>query len=184
MKFSKTSLQDAMVIDMVRNEDERGFFARSFCEKEFADAGLETRFVQQNHSYNRHRGTLRGMHFQTPPFAQAKLVRVARGRIFDVAVDLRRGSPTYRQWVGHEVSADDWNQILVPEGFAHGFYVISDSADFLYKCTNLYAPEHERCIRWDAPELAIDWPLVDGLAPQVSAKDAEGKTLRDAEVFV
>ncbi|WP_322995922.1 dTDP-4-dehydrorhamnose 3,5-epimerase [Castellaniella sp.] len=162
--------------------DERGFFFESFNAQAFREAtGLEVNFVQDNHSKSV-RGVLRGLHYQLPPHAQGKLVRVVQGEVFDVAVDIRRGSPTFGQWVGETLSADNKKQLWVPPGFAHGFVTLSDTAEFLYKTTTFYAPTHERCIRWDDPALAIDWQL-NGQAPIVSAKDAVGVLLADAEVF-
>jgi dTDP-4-dehydrorhamnose 3,5-epimerase len=162
--------------------DERGFFFESWNEEAFASAvGQPWHFVQDNHSRSR-QGVLRGLHYQLPPHAQGKLVRVVRGEVFDVAVDIRQGSPTFGCWVGERLSGDSHRQLWIPPGFAHGVVVLSDSADFLYKTTAPYAPQAERCIAWDAPALAIDWPL-DGLTPQVSTKDALAPRLGRAEVF-
>ena len=159
MKFSQTSLQDAMVIDMVRNEDERGFFARSFCEKEFADAGLETRFVQQNHSYNRHRGTLRGMHFQKAPAGEVKLVRCVKGAVVDIIIDLRAKSPTYLKWEKFELSEENGRTLYVPIGFGHGFQTLRDETHVLYSVSHPYTPGVEGGVLWNDPVFAIDWPL-------------------------
>lgn len=162
--------------------DERGFFFESFNAQAFREAtGLDVDFVQDNHSKSI-RGVLRGLHYQLAPHAQGKLVRVAQGEVFDVAVDIRRDSPTFGRWVGEILSADNKKQLWIPPGFAHGFVTLSDTAEFLYKTTAFYAPTHERCIRWDDPSLAIDWHL-DGQAPIVSSKDAVGVLLADAEVF-
>lgn len=161
--------------------DERGFFFESFNARAFREAtGLSLDFVQDNHSRSvRH--VLRGLHYQVEQ-AQGKLVRVVQGEVFDVAVDIRRSSPTFGQWVGARLSAENKQQLWVPPGFAHGFLTLSESAEFLYKTTDYYAPAHERCIAWNDPEIAVDWPL-DGNTPQVSAKDAQGLSLASAELF-
>lgn len=147
----------------------------------FAAAGIEATFVQDNHSRST-LGGLRGLHYQTPS-PQGKLVRVVTGRVFDVAVDLRRSSPTFGRWVGVWLSAEDHDMLWVPAGFAHGFYVTTDVADFVYKCTEFYAPEHEHTLRWDDPAIGIDWPLIDGHPPVVSTKDSAGAGLREATLF-
>ncbi|HRO54166.1 MAG TPA: dTDP-4-dehydrorhamnose 3,5-epimerase, partial [Alicycliphilus sp.] len=158
----------------------RGFFFESFNQKAFNEAtGTSHQFVQDNHSRSA-KGVLRGLHYQVEQ-PQGKLVRVARGRVWDVAVDIRQGSPTFGQWVGTELSEDNQHQLWVPPGFAHGFVVLSDSADFLYKTTDYYAPQHERCIAWNDPRLAIAWPYAG--EPQLSAKDAQGLPLAQAELF-
>ncbi|MCB1164277.1 dTDP-4-dehydrorhamnose 3,5-epimerase [bacterium] len=161
--------------------EERGFFMETWQARAFAEAGLDLRFVQDNHSRSR-QGVLRGLHYQVRQ-TQGKLVRVVQGEVYDVAVDLRRGSPTLGQWVGVTLSAENKRQLWVPPGFAHGFYVTSEDAEFVYKCTDFYAPEHERSLRWDDPALAIDWPLVDGKAPLLSAKDAAGVAFAEAELL-
>ena len=181
MNITPTKIPDVLIIEPKVFGDERGFFMETYNQQTFAEHGRTMNFVQDNHSRSRH-GILRGLHYQIEN-PQGKLVRVTSGKVFDVAVDIRRSSPTFGEWVGIELSAENQRQFWVPEGFAHGFYVMSESADFQYKCTNLYAPEHERCIRWDATDLGIEWPLVNDNAPQVSAKDAEGTTLANAEVF-
>ncbi len=158
----------------------RGFFLESFNAKAFQQAtGSDVRFVQDNHSRSQ-RNVLRGLHYQIQQ-PQGKLVRVAQGAVFDVAVDIRRSSPSFGQWVGVELTEENHRQLWVPAGFAHGFVVLSESADFLYKTTDYYAPEHERCIRWDDPEIGIEWPINADL--QLSSKDKEGLLLRQAEVF-
>ncbi len=139
--------------------DDRGFFSETYNSSTFADAGIDLNFVQDNHSYSAEKGVLRGLHFQMPPFAQDKLVRVTRGSVFDVAVDIRKGSPTYAQWVGVELSAEKWNQLLVPKGFAHGFVTLEPNTEFLYKVTSFYSRECDRSIRFDDPEIGIDWPF-------------------------
>lgn len=160
--------------------DERGFFFESFNARDFAQAtGLSPEFVQDNHSRSA-RGVLRGLHYQIRQ-AQGKLVRVIAGAVFDVAVDLRRASPTFGQWAGVTLSAENKQQFWIPPGFAHGFYTLSETAEFLYKTTDYYAPEHERCILWNDPEIGIDWPLAD--EPTLSAKDRQGLAFRHAECF-
>lgn len=158
-----------------RFSDERGFFSEVWSEPDLADAGIAVHFVQDNHSYSARCGVLRGLHFQLAPFAQDKLVRVSRGAIFDVAVDIRRGSPTFGQWAGLIISADAWNQLFVPKGFAHGFLTLEDHTEVLYKVSSPYSPEHDRSIRFDDPAIGIHWPL-DG-APILSGKDAEAPLL-------
>lgn len=180
MKVVDTPLPGVKLIEPRVFGDDRGFFLESWNAKAFADAGLDLDFVQDNHSRSAN-GVLRGLHYQLAN-PQGKLVRVTIGRVFDVAVDLRRSSPHFGQWVGYELSAENKAMLWVPPGFAHGFVVLSDTADFLYKCTTLYAPADERAIRWDDPTLNIDWRL-DGTVPLLSAKDAAASLLADAEVF-
>ncbi|MNJ96105.1 dTDP-4-dehydrorhamnose 3,5-epimerase [compost metagenome] len=181
MKVIPTKIPDVLLIESTVFGDDRGFFFESFNEKRFADVtGKTVKFVQDNHSKSA-RGVLRGLHYQIQQ-PQGKLVRVVAGEVFDVAVDLRRSSPTFGQWVGAILSAENKRQMWVPEGFAHGFVVTSDTAEFLYKTTDYWAPEHERCIAWNDPAIGIDWP-VNG-APILSAKDQKGLLLADAEVFV
>lgn len=160
--------------------DPRGFFSETYNSTMLAAAGIGQAFVQDNHSRSV-KGTLRGLHYQIEQ-VQGKLVRVVTGRIFDVAVDLRRGSPTFARWVGTELSEENNRQLWIPPGFAHGFYVLSEQADVVYKCTAHYSAEHERTLRWDDPELAIEWPL-RGAAPLLSDKDAAGLPLRQAPVY-
>lgn len=161
--------------------DERGFFYECFNQRQFEVAtGLKRQFVQDNHSRSQ-RGVLRGLHYQLPPKAQGKLVRVVQGEVFDVAVDLRRSSPTFGRWVGARLSAENKQQMWIPEGFAHGFVTLSESADFLYKTTDFYAPECERCIAWNDPAIGVDWQF-EG-EPRLSGKDREGCALSIAEVF-
>ena len=180
MKVVATSIPDVLIIEPQVFGDARGFFFESFNQKQFSAAtGLAPVFVQDNHSRSA-RGVLRGLHYQIRQ-AQGKLVRVVRGSAYDVAVDLRKSSPTFGRWVGADLSEENHRQLWVPPGFAHGFLVTSDSADFLYKATDYYAPEHERCIAWDDPQIAIEWPLQG--RPSLSAKDAAGVRLADAEVF-
>lgn len=181
MKVIPTALPEVLILEPQVFGDERGFFYESFNARRFTElAGVQRDFVQDNHSRSQ-RGVLRGLHYQLQQ-AQGKLVRVSAGEVYDVAVDVRRSSPTFGRWVGAHLSAENKRQMWIPEGFAHGFLVLSEFAEFLYKTTDYYAPAHERCIRWDDPALAIDWPL-DGLAPQLSAKDQQGLSLADAETF-
>ena len=178
MKVTATAIADVLLIEPKVFGDERGFFFESFNERAFREAtGVTLPFVQDNHSKSA-RGVLRGLHYQTQQ-AQGKLVRVVAGEVFDVAVDIRRDSPTYGQWVGEILSGDNKRQLWVPPGLAHGFVVLSESAEFLYKTTDYYAPAYERCIAWNDPTLAIDWPAM-GVPPQLSAKDAAGIAFGDA----
>jgi dTDP-4-dehydrorhamnose 3,5-epimerase len=181
MKIETTPLQDLLLIEPRVFGDERGLFLESWNRRAFAEAGIDVDFVQDNHSRSR-QGILRGLHYQTEQ-TQGKLVRVIRGSVFDVAVDLRRGSSTFGRWFGAELSEQNKRMLWIPPGFAHGFYVTSDEADFLYKCTDFYHPASEVSLRWDDPTLAIDWPLVDGAAPQLSAKDAAGLSFEAAPKF-
>ena len=181
LDFKPTPITDVVELTPDVIEDPRGFFMESWNARSFALGGIDATFVQDNHSRSR-RGILRGLHYQIQQ-AQGKLVRVVRGEVFDVAVDLRRSSNTFGKWVGVWLSEERHNMLWVPPGFAHGFYVTSDVADLLYKCTDFYSPQHDRALRWDDPEIAIHWPLVDGEPPTVSTKDAAGKSLQDAETF-
>lgn len=181
MRVHATAIADLWVVEPEVFGDARGFFFESFNKRKLEAAlGRSLEFVQDNHSRSA-RHVLRGLHYQLP-LPQGKLVRAVRGEVFDVAVDLRRASPTFGRWVGEVLSAENKRQLFVPEGFAHGFVVLSEEAEFLYKTTAYYHPEHERCIRWDDPDLAIDWPLGVSV-PRVSAKDAAGCRLGDAVVF-
>jgi dTDP-4-dehydrorhamnose 3,5-epimerase len=180
MNAIRLAIPDVVLFEPRVFGDERGFFFESFNHRRFEEAiGREVEFVQDNHSKSV-RNVLRGLHYQVRQ-AQGKLVRVVEGSVFDVAVDLRKGSPTFGHWVGEVLSAENKKQLWVPEGFAHGFVVLSESAEFLYKTTDYYSPEHERCIAWDDPTLAIDWPI--DVAPSVSAKDAQGVGFEAAEVY-
>jgi len=180
MQAVSTDLPGVMILEPKVFDDPRGFFFESFNARRFAETtGLQCVFVQDNHSRSQ-RGVLRGLHYQVQQ-TQGKLMRVITGQVYDVAVDLRRSSPTFGRWVGVHLSAENNRQLWVPEGFAHGFVVLSEFAEVLYKTTDYYTPEHERCIRWDDPTLAIDWPL-DG-APQLSPKDQAGLSFADAPVF-
>lgn len=180
MKATRLAIPDVVLIEPKVFGDARGFFFESFNQQAFNEAtGTNHAFVQDNHSRST-QGVLRGLHYQIQQ-PQGKLVRVARGTVFDVAVDIRKSSPTFGQWVGAELSGNNQHQLWVPPGFAHGFVVLSESADFLYKTTDYYSPEHERCIRWDDPQLAISWPTLD-VAIQLSAKDQAGRSLAEADL--
>ena len=179
LEVRKTGLPGVLEICPAIFGDDRGTFVETWNAARLADAGLDYAFVQDNHSVSAARGTLRGLHFQLPPVAQDKLVRVSRGAIFDVAVDLRRSSPQFGHWIGIELSAAAWNQLLVPQGFAHGFVTLEDASEVQYKVTAPYSPGHERCIRWDDPTLAIDWPIRSGLT--LSDKDGAAPMLTKLE---
>jgi len=180
MNVTRTSIPEVLIFEPQVFGDERGFLLESWNARRFCDAvGFDISFVQDNHSRSR-RGVLRGLHYQIKQ-PQGKLVRVAIGRVFDAVVDLRKSSPTFGRWAGAELSGDNHRQLWIPAGFAHGFLVLSDSADFLYKTTDYYAPQHERSVLWNDPAIGIDWPT-DG-EPTLSAKDKAGVLLRDAPVF-
>jgi len=179
MDTERTSLPDVVVVRPRIFKDERGFFLESWNQREFDEVvGREVRFVQDNHSRSK-RGVLRGLHYQFAPAAQAKLVTVMQGKIFDVAVDIRPDSETFGRWIGEELCGDQRSSLWIPEGFAHGFYVLSETADVLYKTTAFYSPAHEKCILWNDSDLGIEWPL-KGDAPVVSTKDASGMRFQDA----
>ena len=181
MQAIRQSIPDVVLIEPKVFGDSRGFFYESFNQQAFrAATGVLCDFVQDNHSRSS-QGVLRGLHYQLPPRAQGKLVRVVRGAVFDVAVDIRKDSPTFGQWVGALLTEDNHRELWVPPGLAHGFLVLSESADVLYKTTDYYSPEHERCIRWDDPQLAIAWPSVEA-AIQLSAKDQAGRWLAEADL--
>lgn len=180
MNVINTAIPEVLIIEPKVFGDSRGFFFESFNARTFAErTGVDVEFVQDNHSRSR-QGVLRGLHYQLQN-PQGKLVRVTLGEVLDVAVDIRRGSPTFGRWVSARLSAESHRQMWIPAGFAHGFVVLSESADFLYKTTDYYNPAAERCIRWDDPQLAIDWQLTS--APLLSAKDQAGVLLQDAELF-
>jgi dTDP-4-dehydrorhamnose 3,5-epimerase len=167
MRFVPTSLAGAWVVEQERHADERGFFARTWCAREFAEQGLESALVQCSVSYNHRRGTLRGLHYQAPPFAEVKLVRCTRGALFDVAVDLRPDSPSFRRWVGVELTAEDGRALYIPRGFAHGFYALADATEVAYQISAPFAPEAARGVRWDDPFLGVQWPgPVSVIAPR------------------
>lgn len=181
MKFVPTTLPDIVLIEPDVFGDQRGFFMEVYHAQKFSEAGISETFVQDNHSGSQ-TGTLRGLHYQIK-HAQGKLLRVTRGEIYDVAVDLRRSSPHFGKWSGVVLSEETRRQLWVPKGFAHGFYVLSDWAELIYKTTDFYAPEWERTLLWNDPALGIDWPLVDDRPPIISAKDAGGIPLASAETF-
>ncbi|WP_020412103.1 dTDP-4-dehydrorhamnose 3,5-epimerase [Microbulbifer sp. VTAC004] len=181
MKIIETKIPDVKIIEPKVFGDERGFFFESFRDDVFNRECAERVFVQDNHSKSS-LGILRGLHYQTEQ-TQGKLVRVTQGEVFDVAVDLRKGSTTFGLWVGVYLSAENRRQLWVPEGFAHGFYVTSKSAEFVYKCTDYYAPKYEQSIVWNDPDLNIEWPLVGDEQPQLSPKDRDGKYFKDATYF-
>jgi dTDP-4-dehydrorhamnose 3,5-epimerase len=181
MQFEPTRLPEIVLIKARVFGDVRGYFFETWQARDFEAAGIDARFVQDNHSHST-RHTLRGLHFQINQ-PQGKLVRVARGAVFDVAVDIRRSSPRFGQWVGVELSDVNHHMLWVPPGFAHGYLALSEEIDFLYKCTDFYAPEHERAIRWDDPAVGVRWPLPNGTAPILSGKDARAPLFGDAESY-
>jgi len=181
MKFLETPLKDVYLIEPKVFGDSRGFFLETWNEETFRDAGFDLTFVQDNHSRSSS-GILRGLHFQTEQ-TQGKLVRITSGEVFDVAVDLRRSSPTLGQWYGVSLSAENYRMLWVPPGFAHGFYVVSEYADFLYKCTELYHPASELTLAWNDPTVGIEWPIPAGEEPRLSAKDANGLSWDDIPLF-
>ena len=179
MKATCANIQGIIILEPMVFYDERGFFFESYNQKTLAVLGIVDSFVQDNHSFSR-RGTIRGIHYQVGGSPQAKLVRVVSGEVFDVAVDLRRSSPTFGRWFGMVLSASNKLQVYIPIGFGHGFAALSDTAEMLYKASDFYAPEHERCIRWDDPDLAIDWPVAGERI--ISEKDAGGSFFREADL--
>jgi dTDP-4-dehydrorhamnose 3,5-epimerase len=181
MKFEKTPLADVYLVQPKVFGDQRGFFLESWSAQTFRDAGFDLEFVQDNHSRSA-AGILRGMHYQTQ-HTQGKLVRVTSGSVFDVVVDLRRSSPTLGQWYGETLSSENNSMLWIPPGFAHGFYVTSDYADFQYKCTDIYHPASEISLAWDDPTVGIEWPIPPGEQPQLSAKDASGQAWGDIPLF-
>lgn len=181
MEFEPTRIPDVVLIRPKVFGDNRGYFLETWQEKKFVAAGIQAHFAQDNHSHSS-RHTLRGMHFQIQQ-PQGKLVRVTRGAAFDVAIDVRRSSPYFGEWVGVELNDNNHHMLWVPPGFAHGFLALSDSVDFLYKCTDFYAPQFERTLRWDDPAVGIEWPLPVGTKPLIAARDAEAPGLKDLECF-
>lgn len=177
MKFINTAIDGVIIVEPEVHGDSRGFFLESWSRRDFDQAGLHYDFVQDNHSFTALKGTLRGIHFQRGEWSQAKLVRCVRGAVLDVAVDLRPESPTYKQWVAVELSAENKRQLLIPRRFGHGFVTLTDDVEFLYKADNFYAPGHEGGIRWNDPELQIDWGVEN---PVLSAKDQISPFLKDA----
>lgn len=181
MKLIPTRIPDVVVVEPQVFGDERGFFMETFRASVMDELTGGKPFVQDNHSKST-QGILRGLHYQMQ-HTQGKLVRAVAGEVFDVAVDMRRSSPTFGQWVGEVLSAENKRQLWVPEGFAHGFYVLSESAEFVYKCTDYYAPDYDRSLLWNDPDVGIEWPLVDGQPPKLSAKDEAGKRFSEADTF-
>ena len=181
MKFTATKIPDVIVIEPVVHEDHRGFFMETWRESTYQEAGIEGRFVQDSHSRSSY-GGLRGLHYQVNK-PQGKLVRVIQGEVFDVAVDLRKSARTFGKWTSEILSAANRKLMWIPPGFAHGFLVLSKCAEFTYRCTDYYAPEHERTLRWDDPDIAIDWPLAGDQEPLLSDKDRRGVNLADAETY-
>jgi dTDP-4-dehydrorhamnose 3,5-epimerase len=181
MIVHRTALPDVYVLEIEQIDDERGFFARLWDAGELSRHGLRADLSHVSLSFNRRKGTLRGLHYQIPPMAEAKIVRCVRGAVFDVAVDLRRSSPAFGKWSGTLLSAENKRLVWIPEGFAHGFLVLSDSADCLYETSDFYAPQHERCVLWSDPEIGIEWPLTGEVV--ITAKDRAGLRLREAETY-
>lgn len=182
MKVTRLAIPDVLLLEPVRHRDHRGFFSETFSKRALAEAGVEIDFVQDNHSLSCERGVVRGLHFQTEPAAQDKLVRVPRGAVFDVAVDLRHGSPTFGKWVGAVLSADNWHQLLIPKGFAHGFCTLEPDSELLYKVSDYYAPECDRGVAWNDPDIGIDWPVAPEAAV-LSDKDAKQPRLADLSAY-
>ena len=179
MEIKKTKIPGVALLQFRRFSDHRGFFAETYSQRVCAKLGIDVGFVQDNHSLSAAVGTLRGLHFQGPPHAQAKLVRCGRGAIFDVAVDIRRGSPTYGKWVGYTLSAENGTQLYIPEGFAHGFITLQPDSEIVYKCSDYYAPEVEGAVHWSDPDIGIEWPLSN--TPVLSEKDELAPRLADFE---
>ena len=180
LKVSETNIDGVFLLEPLRFGDARGFFSESWNRQRMVDAGLDIDWVQDNHSLSTETATVRGLHFQSPPHAQAKLVRCGRGRLFDVAIDIRRGSPTYGKWTGVELSADNGLQLLIPTGFLHGFVTREVDTEIIYKCSDYYSPACDGAVRFDCPEIAIDWGL-DAVDPILSDKDAAAPGLADFE---
>ncbi|MGB5332512.1 MAG: dTDP-4-dehydrorhamnose 3,5-epimerase [Woeseiaceae bacterium] len=181
MKFTPTRIPDVVIVDPDVHEDDRGFFMETWHERLFDEVGIHARFVQDNYTKSSS-GTLRGLHYQVQK-PQGKLIRVVVGEAFDVAVDLRQSSPTFGQWAGETLSAANKRSIWIPPGFAHGFIVTGESAEMVYRCTDYYSRQHERTLRWDDTDVAIDWPLAGIEQPVLSAKDTAGASLKDADVY-
>ncbi|MEK4046465.1 dTDP-4-dehydrorhamnose 3,5-epimerase [Paenibacillus sp. FSL H8-0048] len=179
MKFIKTHLEDVLVVEPAVFGDHRGWFMETYSEAKFHEQELRYQFVQDNQSYSAVKGTLRGLHFQLNPKAQTKLVRCTRGSIFDVAVDIRQGSPSYGKWYGIELNAENKKQLLIPKGFAHGFMTLTEDVEVQYKCDELYAPECDGGILWNDPDIAIEWPI--DVIPVLSAKDEQAPLLKDVK---
>ncbi|GAA5622935.1 dTDP-4-dehydrorhamnose 3,5-epimerase [Brucella sp. NBRC 12952] len=182
MQVRPLGLDGVFEISTRKFGDDRGFFSETYNAKSFTEAGIDLTFVQDNHSFSAAKGVVRGLHYQLPQFAQDKLVRVTRGAILDVAVDIRKSSSTFGKWVSLEVTAEKWNQILVPKGFAHGFMTLVENTEVIYKVTNYYSPEHDRSIRFDDPDIGIDWPIASSDV-KLSDKDQKAPLFERAEVF-
>lgn len=182
MTVKPLGLHGVVEITPLKLGDDRGFFSETYNREKFSDAGIGLEFVQDNHSYSAARGVLRGLHYQLPPKAQDKLLRVVRGCVFDVAVDIRRSSPTFGRWVSVVLSADKWNQILIPKGFAHGFVTLEEHTEVVYKVTDYYSATHDRSIRFDDPAIGVEWPL-SAAELQLSKKDSDAPLLADAQLF-
>lgn len=178
LQIEETALPGVLILTPRRFGDNRGFFCESWNQERMAQSGLDYSFVQDNHSLSREVGTVRGLHFQSPPHAQAKLVRCGRGRLFDVAVDIRKGSPTYGKWVGEELSFENGRQLMIPAGFLHGFATLEPDTEIIYKCTDYYAPDCDGAVRFDDPDIGIDWGI-DNSAAVLSEKDAAAPFLKD-----
>lgn len=180
MKITKTSLEDVFVIEPTVFGDHRGWFMETYSESKFQEAGIDLNFVQDNQSFSKTRGTLRGLHYQLNPKAQTKLVRCTKGAIFDVAVDIRKGSPSYGKWFGIELNAENKKQLLIPKGFAHGFMTLTSDVEVQYKVDELYAPDCDRGIIWNDPQIGIEWPI--DITPVLSEKDEKAPLLKEADI--
>jgi dTDP-4-dehydrorhamnose 3,5-epimerase len=182
MKITPTKIADVLLIEPSRISDSRGFFSEVFRQRDFAAAGLDFNFIQENHSLSAEAGTIRGLHFQIPPFAQRKLIRVVRGRIFDVAVDIRRSSSTFGRHVTAELSVENWRQLLIPKGFAHGYCTLEPNSEVIYKVTDYYSAENDMGVLWNDPDIGVDWPLGERAA-YLSDKDRINPRLRDLPAY-
>lgn len=182
MKVTKTKIDGVLIIDPDVHGDHRGYFMETYNQQKYKEIGIDVDFVQDNMSFSAQKGTLRGLHFQNMPMAQSKLVSCTKGRVIDVAVDIRKGSPTYGEWVSVELTAENKRQFFIPQGFAHGFLTLSDDVEFRYKVDNFYSPEHDRGIRYDDPTCNVDWgSLLEGNEPILSDKDKNGPTLEESD---
>ena len=182
MKAIETKIPGVLIIETDVYNDNRGYFTETYNKPKYEALGITTEFVQDNMSFSTQKGTLRGLHWQNPPHAQAKLVSCSKGSVIDVAVDVRKGSPTFAQWVSCELSADNHRQFFIPRGFAHGFLTLTDDVEFRYKCDNVYNKSAEGCMRYDTPEVSVDWAtLLDGIEPVLNERDKAGPTLTDSD---